>query len=73
MIFLLFVQTSDSCCVFGVEADIYSKLLKLEKKNVVDEKEKLHNDVETMTGFSYLGDRINSGGGCEMAVTSRIR
>ena len=35
--------------------------------------EKLHDDVETVTDFSYLGDRIYSGGGCEVAVTSRTR
>ena len=28
-------------------------------KNVEDQKEKLHDDVETVTGFSYLGDRID--------------
>ena len=38
-----------------------------------DHEEKLHEDVETVTDFSYLGDRINSGGGCEAAVTSRTR
>ena len=38
-----------------------------------DQKEKWHDDVETVTEFSYLGDRINSGGGCVAAVTSRTR
>ena len=38
--------------------------------NVGDQKEKLHEDVETVTDFSYLGDRINSEGGYEAAVTS---
>ena len=33
----------------------------------------LHDDVETVTEFSYVGDRINSGGGCEAVVTSRTR
>ena len=42
-------------------------------KNVEDQKEKLHDDVETVIDFSYLGDRINSVGGCEVAVTSRTR
>ena len=41
--------------------------------NVEDQKEKLHDDMETVTEFSYLGDRINSGGGCVAAVTSRTR
>ena len=40
-------------------------------KNVEDQKEKLHDDVETATEFSYLDDRINSGGGCVAALTSR--
>ena len=31
----------------------------------------MHGDVETVTEFAYLGDRINSGGGCEATVTSR--
>ena len=26
-----------------------------------------------MKGFSYIGDRLNASGGCETAVTSRIR
>ena len=29
--------------------------------------------VETMRGFCYLGDRVNAGGGCEAAVTARVR
>ena len=33
--------------------------------------EKLYYDVETATENLYLGDRINSGGGCVSAVTSR--
>ena len=42
-------------------------------KNVEDQKEKLHDDMEIVTKFSYLGDRINSGGGCGAAVTSQTR
>ena len=42
-------------------------------KNVEDQKEKLYDDMETVTECSYLGDRINSGGGCVAAVTSRTR
>ena len=41
-------------------------------KNVEDQEEKLHDDVETVTDYSYLGDGINSGG-CEAAVTSKTR
>ena len=42
------------------------------QKNVGDQKEKLHDDVVTMTDFSNLDDRINSGGGCEAVVAPRI-
>ena len=49
------------------------KKLKGYRKNVQGQKEKLHDDVETVTEFSCIGDRINSGGGCEVAVTSRTR
>ena len=41
-------------------------------ENVEDQK-KLHGNVKTVTEFSYLGGRINSGGGCVTAVTSRTR
>ena len=35
--------------------------------------EVLCDEVETVKGFCYLGDRLNaSGGGCETAVTSRV-
>ena len=42
-------------------------------KNVEDQKEKLCDDMGTVTECSYLGDRINSGGVCVAAVTSRTR
>ena len=35
--------------------------------------EKLGDDVETVRGFCYLGDRVNASGGCEAAVTARTR
>ena len=35
--------------------------------------EKLCNEVETVNGFCYLGDRLNASGGCEVAVTARVR
>ena len=41
-------------------------------KNVEDQNEKLH-DEETVTEFSFQGDRINSECGCEAAVTFRTR
>ena len=35
--------------------------------------EKLCNEVETVNGFCYLGDRQNASDGCEAAVTARVR
>ena len=35
--------------------------------------EKLCDEVERVNGFCYLGDRLNSSGGCEVAVTARVR
>ena len=31
------------------------------------------NLIETVKGFYYLGDRLNASGGCEAAVTARVR
>ena len=42
-------------------------------KDVEDQKAKLHDDVKTVTGFSYLDKRIHSGGVCEAVVTCRTR
>ena len=34
----------------------------------------LCDEVETVKGFCYLGDRLNASGGCEtVTVTSRVR
>ena len=33
-------------------------------QKVQDQEANVHYDVDTVTEFSYLGDRINSGGGC---------
>ena len=33
----------------------------------------LCDEVETVKGFCYLGDRLNASGGCKTAVTSRVR
>ena len=33
----------------------------------------LCEEMETVRGFCYLGDRVNAGGGCEAAVTARAR
>ena len=35
--------------------------------------EVLYDEVETVKGFCYLGDRLNANGGCETAVTSKVR
>ena len=35
--------------------------------------EVLCDEVETVTRFCYLGDKLNASGGCETTVTSRIR
>ena len=33
----------------------------------------LSDEVETVSEFTYLGDRVSASGGCEAAVTSRTR
>ena len=35
--------------------------------------EVLCDEVETVKGFCYLGDRLNASGGCETAVATRVR
>ena len=42
-------------------------------KGTMDLIEKLCDKVETVNGFCYLGDRPNASGGCEAAVTARLR
>ena len=42
-------------------------------EGTVDLMGKLCHEVEPMIGFCYLGDRLNSSGVCEAAVTARIR
>ena len=39
----------------------------------VDQEEKSCDEVETVREFTYLGDRLSAGGGCEAAVTARTR
>ena len=34
---------------------------------------KLCDEVETVCEFTYLGDRVSAGGGCEAAVTAGTR
>ena len=40
---------------------------------MVDSIENLCNEVEGVNRFGYLGDRLNSSGSCEAAVTARLR
>ena len=35
--------------------------------------EEFCEEVETVRGFYYLGDRVNARGGCEAAVTARAK
>ena len=42
-------------------------------EGTVDSIEKLCDEVETVNGFCYLGDRLNSSSDCEAAVTARVR
>ena len=42
-------------------------------EETMDSIEKLCDEVETVNGFCYLGDRLNASGGCEAAVTARVR
>ena len=39
----------------------------------VEQEDKLFDEVETVSEFTYLGDRVCAGGGCEAAVTARTR
>ena len=42
--------------------------------DLVELVEELYEEVETVRGFCYLGDRVNPSGGCEAAVvTARAR
>ena len=51
---------------------VYSKCQQV-MEETVDLIEKLYDGVKTMNRFCYLGDRQNSSGGCEVAVTARVR
>ena len=42
-------------------------------EGMVDSIEKLYHEVEIVNGFCYLGDRLNSSDGCEVAVIARVR
>ena len=36
----------------------------------VEQEEKLRDEVETVREFTYFGDRVSAGGGCEAAVAA---
>ena len=39
----------------------------------MDQEVKLCNEVKTVSEFTYLGDRLSVGGGCEAAMTAKTR
>ena len=39
----------------------------------VEHEETLFDEVETVSEFTYLGDRVSVGGACEASVTARTR
>ena len=41
-------------------------------EGMVDLPKQLCDEVETVNGFCYLGDRLNSSSGCKAAVTARV-
>ena len=38
---------------------------------MAEQEEKLCDEVEMVMEFTYLGDRVSAGGGCEAAVTGK--
>ena len=42
-------------------------------EGLTDSIEKLCDEVKTVNGFCYLGDRLNASGGCEAADTARAK
>ena len=42
-------------------------------EEAVGQEWKLRDEVETVREFTYLGDSVSAGGGCEAAVTARTR
>ena len=42
-------------------------------EGMVDLIDKLCNELETIIGFCYLGDRLNASNGCEATVTTKVR
>ena len=39
----------------------------------MEQEETFYEEVKTVREFTYLGDRVNAGGGCEAAVTAITR
>ena len=39
----------------------------------MEQEEQLCDEVETVQGFTYLGDRVCAGGGCVAAMNARTR
>ena len=39
----------------------------------MEQEVKLCDEVETVSEFTYHGDSVSAGGGCEAAVTTRTR
>ena len=39
----------------------------------MEQEVKLCEEVETVSEFTYLGDKVSAGGGCEAAVSARTR
>ena len=44
-----------------------------DNRELVEQEEKLCDEVETVRVSTYLGERVNAGGGCEAAVTARTK
>ena len=42
-------------------------------EGTMDSIEKLCDEVETVNGFCYVGVKLNVNGGCEAAITAKVR
>ena len=64
-------------CKNEVIAKYATRFVCLKCRGIMEEKvdliKNLCNEVEAVNGFCYLGDRLSASGGCEVAVTARIR
>ena len=57
----------------GLGRDFVCGRCKKQADGFMDSVEELCEEVETVRGFCYVGDRVNAAGGCEVAVTARAR